>query len=149
MTQEYIGTKQVLAWEQLGGPKVRICGIDCQKGDGNCNNYCFDSAVKSPPLFEQVPGYAVKYADGYISWSPKDIFEAVYLPIGHIGHLPAHQQRVIGEKVQLDDKLTKLDGFIGTPVFSGLPETEQELLKLQADAMRVYRDVLARRIEAF
>lgn len=91
----------------------------------------------------------MKYPDGYISWSPKAIFEAAYLPIGHIGHLPAHQQRVIGEKAQLDDRLTKLDGFIGTPVFSGLPETEQELLKLQADAMRVYRDVLARRIEAF
>lgn len=24
------------------------------------------------------PGYAVKYADGYISWSPKDVFEAAY-----------------------------------------------------------------------
>lgn len=27
-------------------------------------------------------GYAVKYADGYISWSPKDVFEAAYLPMG-------------------------------------------------------------------
>lgn len=26
-------------------------------------------------------GYAVKYADGYISWSPKDVFEAAYQPI--------------------------------------------------------------------
>ena len=24
------------------------------------------------------PGYAVKYADGYISWSPKDVFEEAY-----------------------------------------------------------------------
>lgn len=24
------------------------------------------------------PGYAVKYADGYISWSPKDVFEGAY-----------------------------------------------------------------------
>lgn len=24
------------------------------------------------------PGYAVKYADGYTSWSPRDIFEAAY-----------------------------------------------------------------------
>lgn len=24
------------------------------------------------------PGYAVKYPDGYISWSPKDVFEAAY-----------------------------------------------------------------------
>lgn len=34
------------------------------------------------------PGYAVKYADGYTSWSPKDVFEAAYqqltaLSFGH------------------------------------------------------------------
>lgn len=27
---------------------------------------------------EDVPGYAVRYADGYTSWSPKDVFEAAY-----------------------------------------------------------------------
>ncbi|TVM35649.1 Gp49 family protein [Oceanidesulfovibrio marinus] len=27
------------------------------------------------------PGYAVKYADGYTSWSPKDVFERAYLPL--------------------------------------------------------------------
>jgi len=24
------------------------------------------------------PGYRVKYPDGYISWSPKDVFESAY-----------------------------------------------------------------------
>lgn len=28
------------------------------------------------------PGYAVQYPDGYTSWSPKDAFEASYLPMG-------------------------------------------------------------------
>lgn len=28
------------------------------------------------------PGYAVKYEDGYISWSPKDVFEKFYYPMG-------------------------------------------------------------------
>lgn len=27
------------------------------------------------------PGYRVRYADGYESWSPKDVFERVYLPL--------------------------------------------------------------------
>ena len=27
-------------------------------------------------------GYAIKYPDGYVSWSPKDVFEASYLPMG-------------------------------------------------------------------
>ena len=29
-----------------------------------------------------MPGYAVKYSDGYTSWSPKKTFEAAYLPMG-------------------------------------------------------------------
>lgn len=33
-------------------------------------------------------GYSVKYADGYISWSPKDVFEAAYKASGEMsfGH---------------------------------------------------------------
>jgi hypothetical protein len=27
-----------------------------------------------------IPGYSVKYEDGYTSWSPKDTFEAAYRP---------------------------------------------------------------------
>jgi hypothetical protein len=27
-------------------------------------------------------GYAVKYEDGYTSWSPKETFERAYLPMG-------------------------------------------------------------------
>lgn len=52
MTQHYIGSKQIVAWEE--------------ERDGK-------------------PGYAVKYPDGYTSWSPKDTFEAAYLPQGHDG----------------------------------------------------------------
>jgi hypothetical protein len=29
---------------------------------------------------DEVPGYAVKYSDGYISWSPKKAFEEAYQP---------------------------------------------------------------------
>lgn len=50
MTQNYIGTKQIVAWEQ--------------DKDGE-------------------PGYAVKYPDGYVSWSPKATFESAYLAQGH------------------------------------------------------------------
>jgi len=28
-------------------------------------------------------GYSVKYDDGYTSWSPADVFERAYLPMGH------------------------------------------------------------------
>lgn len=116
MTQHYIGTKQIVAWEQ--------------EKDG-------------------APGYAVKYADGYVSWSPKDVFEAAYLPIGHVGHLAQHQQRVVGEKVQLMDKHSKLQKFFGTPAFAALPLNEQSHLLMQADVMAAYIRILALRIEAF
>ena len=50
MTQHYIGSKQITAWES--------------EKDGQ-------------------PGYAVKYPDGYTSWSPKEVFESAYLAQGH------------------------------------------------------------------
>lgn len=61
-----------------------------------------------------------------------------------------HQQRVVGEKTELDEKLTKLMSFIdGNPVYAGLPKDEQSRLKMQAIFMRGYSDVLAERIAAF
>jgi hypothetical protein len=32
-------------------------------------------------------GYVVKYPDGYISWSPKDVFEKAYMEVGMSIHL--------------------------------------------------------------
>ncbi len=41
------------------------------------------------------PGYGVRYPDGYVSWSPKDTFEAAYLPMGE------QDNRVTPEMVDL------------------------------------------------
>jgi len=30
---------------------------------------------------ETTPGYKVIYPDGYVSWSPKDVFETAYRPV--------------------------------------------------------------------
>lgn len=117
MTQDYIGTKQVTAWEQ--------------DKDGQ-------------------PGYAVKYADGYTSWSPKAVFEEAYIGIGHVGGKPPHQQRVIGEKAVLDDKLDKLRAFIsGNPAFEVLDAGEKIRLRAQAHVMGQYSQILGERISAF
>ena len=35
-----------------------------------------------PEVKDGKEGYAVKYPDGYTSWSPKEVFEASYLPMG-------------------------------------------------------------------
>ena len=95
-------------------------------------------------------GYAVKYADGYISWSPKDVFEGAYINIGHVGHLSQHQQRVIAEKCALEAKAKALSEFIGNNlVFLTLDPEEQERLKVQNDIMWQYFEILERRIAAF
>lgn len=109
-------------------------------------------------------GYLVEYTDGgkanhpnfkgYISWSPADVFERAYRPIPAIEHLPPHQQRVVIEKAELDDKIGKLAAFIATfdkpfSVFGGLPEPERMRLYAQHRAMVAYSTILAERIAAF
>ncbi|MEM9579078.1 MAG: DUF2829 domain-containing protein [Pseudomonadota bacterium] len=55
MTQDYYGTKRVTAWR--------------------------DDNPEVDDVLRPGEGYAVKYEDGYISWSPKEVFEAAYQPI--------------------------------------------------------------------
>ena len=63
-----------------------------------------------------------------------------------------HQERVVIEKKELDEKLEKLLAFIGAgsgPIFSKLITEEQERLTTQARIMKEYSDILADRINAF
>lgn len=63
--------------------------------------------------------------------------------------LVPHQQRVVDEKKELDDRREKLDAFSGTDTFRALPEDEQDRLRRQWDAMRTYSSVLQERIDHF
>ena len=63
--------------------------------------------------------------------------------------LQPHQQRVVDEKRELDEKLTKLDAFGRTELFASLPADEQGRLNRQHSLMGQYSDVLAERIAAF
>ena len=61
-----------------------------------------------------------------------------------------HQQRVVDEKTELDDKLGKLNAFILTsPHFAQLQNEEKERLQRQFSIMRDYTSVLGERIDAF
>lgn len=61
-----------------------------------------------------------------------------------------HQQRVVDEKAQLDERLTKLNEFIAlNPIFRDLPPAEQHRLSQQSAFMWGYSNVLAERIAAF
>jgi len=64
--------------------------------------------------------------------------------------LQPHQQRVVDEKTELDEKLKKLGAFISSSsVFLSLPEDEQLRMKHQAMHMSNYSRVLGERIAAF
>lgn len=63
--------------------------------------------------------------------------------------LKPHQQRVVAEKAELDERLDKLRAFFGTEVFSELDDLEMDRLQRQAEHMAAYSEVLGKRIAAF
>lgn len=69
-------------------------------------------------------GYAVKYEDGYISWSPADIFERTYYPMGHDCTKVSKEMVdgfVTSAKVQrLDEKTT----LVSTDLLTGFVQHE-------------------------
>lgn len=61
-----------------------------------------------------------------------------------------HQQRVVDEKKELDEKLDRLKAFIDTnPIFKTLPDDERKRLRRQFDAMAEYSSILSQRVAAF
>ena len=60
-----------------------------------------------------------------------------------------HQQRVVDEKDELAEKLTKLNGFIGGTIYDSLSADERNRLCRQAAVMKDYLDILNDRINAF
>lgn len=60
-----------------------------------------------------------------------------------------HQQRVIDEKRELDEKREKLLSFLNTDLFHGLDQAEKDRLRTQFQVMGVYSDILHQRISAF
>jgi hypothetical protein len=60
-----------------------------------------------------------------------------------------HQERVVTEKAEVDERLAKLHAFIKTETFAGLDAAEQKRLQRQAGIMTDYSLVLGERIKAF
>lgn len=63
-----------------------------------------------------------------------------------------HEERVVVEKRELDQKLAKLKAFCfdpGSPVFKALPPVERDLLEDQYTAMEQYSTILSKRIDRF
>jgi hypothetical protein len=84
------------------------------------------------------------YADGTRATGPAPLPDA-----SPLASRPAYQQRVLDEKGDLDEKMTKLEAFAGTGLFAGLDIAEQSRLMAQYGAMRAYSASLGERIAAF
>lgn len=61
-----------------------------------------------------------------------------------------HEQRVVDEKKELDEKMDKLDKFIqSNPLYGTLAKEDQKLLERQYKAMDTYSYILGQRIAKF
>jgi hypothetical protein len=64
--------------------------------------------------------------------------------------LQPHQQRVVEEKILLDDKISKLGTFMdNSPLYDELSKDEKERISRQHTLMTAYSEVLGERIAAF
>ena len=65
--------------------------------------------------------------------------------------LAPHQQRVVDEKRDLDEKLKKLTAFTSSESFATIVQDTEELVRLvyQEEIMKDYSAVLGERIAAF
>lgn len=141
--QTYIGTKIIKAEPMTRGDYNKLRGWTVPS-DENPDDEGF--------LVEYLDGGKanVKGFNGYVSWSPKAVFEQAYVCVGNVEGLQPHQQRVAAEYSQLCDRVAKLNSFILTsPHFSGLPDAEQARLERQRQHMSDYAAVLLERITAF
>ena len=63
--------------------------------------------------------------------------------------LEPHEQRVVAEKAELDERLGKLQAFLVTQRCCELPFDDRCLLAQQALVMEQYSQILGKRIERF
>lgn len=132
----FVGTKSVLATTMTRG---------------EYNEYRGWKIPENEDPSEQ--GYLVEYQDGgkpcderhagYISWSPRDVFEKSY------HQAQTFQDRVRLEQRELSDKLDVLEAMLdkGQPEF--INDENWALLKEQHKHMDAYNDTLVQRITKF
>lgn len=137
--QTYIGLKVVHAAPMTRGDYNNLRGWDTP-----------------PNEQESDEGYLIQYADGgvpnhkdfngYISWSPRDVFEGAY-STGVVIKKTTYVERMVIELEELSAKVDALNKFTEGSVFPTLDIPDREDLYEQLHAMVVYQRVLARRLQ--
>lgn len=94
-------------------------------------------------------GYAVKYPDGYVSWSPKAVFEEANIPLGQLDNLLPFHQRLIAECEQQFKRLKDLSAYLDRITAGTLPSPgvkQLALLNKQVEHMTGYVNTLVDRL---
>lgn len=144
--ERYIGCKIIEA-----EPMYRKDAIE--KGYNRLNDKEKESEI------ENIYGYHIKYADGYESWSPANIFEAAYRPLDSFNKTAIdmmsrdYKSRFIAEYDQLKERYKRLKTMCSTWDREGIeglgfaPTCPRELYEVQLKAMSDYISVLEDRAE--
>lgn len=136
----YIGTKIIQATPMNRGDYNILRGWKLPKNENGADE---GYLVIYPDSESNHPDYA-----GYVSWSPKEQFEAAYTQLPYESP-EAFVTRMIGELVQLQEKVSALGSFLKKQAPSLLSQTELELLQAQYAAMKNYEEVLTLRINLY
>lgn len=160
---------EAITWDELVAHGINVCREEGRESSIN-NGMAWSFSYKGHPItHENDRCYIIPTLEGSHNMTPDDvlitgvkgeiypckldIFAATYEPAEQPAPdtvLQPHQQRVVDEKAELDERLQKLDAFIkGSPVFAGLASEEQLRMVRQATAMSSYSEVLGERIAAF
>jgi hypothetical protein len=103
-----------------------------------------------PEARQDQPGYGIQHADGYQGWSPKELFEASSLVLGHIDDLEPYQQRLVAEQAQVDQRINDLRAFVRSgQAVKVAGAAEAKLMGLQLHAMELYSELLYQRVAKF
>jgi hypothetical protein len=107
----------------------------------------------------EVEGYMVEYADGgkpnhedfvgYVSWSPKDVFEKAYVDLGASPNLPKVDTwitRLQDEWTELGAKVAKLHDYLDSDGYHLLPTIEKAQLRNQYEVMMQYWQIVNARL---
>lgn len=132
--KQYIGTKQINAKPMNRLEYNQFRGWELPTDENGADEGYLVEYV-GPGQKPNTPDYA-----GYVSWSPKDVFEEAYKSAD------TYKERLAIELGDLNAKLEKLVRFTVSDTFNTLGAYEQATLTVQEHHMRHYAETLEKRL---
>jgi hypothetical protein len=105
--------------------------------------------TEKPPAMITLDDRGILFEGTWPSVEKLKSFQPWYLRKKGGPNMQPHQERVVAEMKELDEKIVKLDTFRHSPLYETLPDAERDRLTRQYAHMKDYSNVLAERIVAF